>query len=51
MLKKVRIHICNGIAEVMESPKDVTVEIRDYDVNECDDGLDTDEDGRKYQSY
>ncbi len=47
--KKVIIEIHSGMAEVISCPKDVTVEIKDYDVcGSCGDILNEDKDGKKY---
>jgi len=49
-MEKIIITVINGIANVIESPKNVTVEIRDYDIEGRSDEncLKTDDDGDKY---
>lgn len=51
MSKKVIIRVSGGIADVVDMPEDVVVEIRDYDIEGCchsEELLKTDKDGDHY---
>ena len=46
------ITVSGGVAEVIEKPDDVSVEIRDYDIQDVDEDnptIETDDDGDIYQ--